>query len=60
MTSIIIKYIFVAKHYSSYAFNKYYMYHSTEAGSSEATFLAIFVAVCKCTDADPADLNGEE
>jgi hypothetical protein len=26
----------------------------------EATLLVIFAAVCKFTDSDPADLNGEE
>jgi hypothetical protein len=36
------------------------MYHSKEAGSLEARFLVMFAAVCKYTDTDPADLNGEE
>jgi hypothetical protein len=49
-----------AKHYSSYAFNKYYAYHSKEAGSLESTFLVTFSAICKCTGTDTADLNGEE
>jgi hypothetical protein len=35
-------------------------YHSKDAGSLEATLLVTFAAICKFTDSDPADLNGEK